>query len=441
MTNIIKTKNRYIRTKIPNKKSIKIFKELKKIEPRGMHGQFPIVWKKAKDFSVYDHLGNKFIDFSSTMLVANIGHSNKRVISEIKKTLNKPLMHTYNYASKERLDYLKVLKSFTPSYLNKSFLLSSGSEATEAALKLIRYFGKKYKKGKNIVLSFDGNWHGRTLGSEMMGGKKNLKKWITSKDKNIIQLPFPYPWSPGSEKKNFFKNSINKILKSKNINPKNDISGIMLESFQGWGTIFYPKNFIIELKQFCHQNNILIAFDEIQSGFGRTGKLFGYMHYNIKPDIVCCGKGAGSGFPLSLVLGNKKIMDLPKEGELSSTHSANPLACVVGKATINEIKNKKLIYKAQKKGKILHQKLNKLKNKFPGFVKYVNGKGLVASIIFNKNYINLVNKIGDECFSNGLIVIKTGRESIKIGPPLTISESALKEGIAIIEKSIANNYK
>tara|TARA_A100001011_G_C14300155_1_gene840359 strand:+ start:22 stop:1338 length:1317 start_codon:yes stop_codon:yes gene_type:complete len=437
---MIKTKNRIIRTAIPNKKSIKIFNKLKKIEPRGMHGQFPIVWKKAKDFSVYDHLGNKFIDFSSTMLVTNIGHSNTRVITDIKKLLKKPLMHTYNYASEERLQYLNNLKSFTPSYLTKFFLLSSGSEATEAALKLIRYNGKFNKNGKNIVLSFDGNWHGRTLGSEMMGGKENLKKWITSRDKNIIQLPFPYPWYQGSSKKGFFIKTVNKLLKSKNLNPKKDISGVMLESFQGWGTIFYPKQFIAELNQFCKKNDILIAFDEIQAGFGRTGKLFGYMHYDIKPDIVCCGKGAGSGYPLSLVLGHKKIMDLPKEGEMSSTHSANPLACAIGNATINEIRKKKLINNASKKGELLHYELNKLKDKYPDIIRYIFGKGLVASIIFYKHLISKVNKIGDECFTNGLIVVKTGRESIKIGPPLTISVSAIKEGIAVIEKSISNNF-
>ena len=135
--------------------------------------------------------------------------------------------------------------------------------------------------------------------------KKNLKKWITNKDKDIIQLPFPYPWTKNFNKKRFFEKNINRILFKRKINPKKDISGIILETFQGWGTIFYPKSFIHEIKKFSKKNNILIAFDEIQSGFGRTGKLFGYMHYNIKPDIVCCGKGAGSGFPLSIVLGKK----------------------------------------------------------------------------------------------------------------------------------------
>ena len=276
-----------------------------------------------------------------------------------------------------------------------------------------------------------------------MGGKKNLKNWITSHDKNIIHMPFPYPWNKDVKKDSakFFKKNIKKIFKRKKIIPKKDISGVILETFQGWGSIFYPQNFINELKSFCKKNNILISFDEIQSGFGRTGKLFGYMHYKIKPDLICCGKGAGSGFPLSFVLGKKKIMDLPAEGEMSSTHSANPMACAVGKATINEIEEKKLIYKSKKYGKLLHNKLEEIKKQYPKLVKYVYGKGLVASIIFNESKKKkIANKICDECFARGLIVIKTGREALKIAPPLTISKEALEEGISVIGEAIKKYY-
>ena len=442
---MIKSRYRTIKTSIPNIKSLKLINDLKKFEARGMHGQVPILWNRADNFQVHDDSGNKWIDFSSTILVANVGHSNKKIISEIKKLLNKPLIHTYSYVSKERYEYLKKLIKFTPEYLQKAFLLSSGSEATEAALKIMRYYGKYKKKQKNIILSFEGNWHGRSLGAEMMGGKMNLKNWITFHDKNIIHMPFPYPWDKDVklDSAKFFKKNINKIIKKKKkINPRQDISGIILETFQGWGTIFYPQNFINELKKFCKKNNILISFDEIQSGFGRTGKLFGYMHYNIKPDLVCCGKGAGSGFPLSFVLGKKKIMDLPPEGEMSSTHSGNPLACVIGKATIEEIKKRKLIYKSMKYGKLLHNKLLEIKKNYPNLVKNVYGKGLVASIIFNESKKkNIANKICDECFSKGLIVIKTGREALKIAPPLTISKEALEEGIKVIKKSIEKFYK
>ena len=169
------------------------------------------------------------------------------------------------------------------------------------------------------------------------------------------------------------------------------------------------------------------------------------MHYGIKPDLVCCGKGAGSGFPLSFILGRSKLLDLPKVGEMSSTHSANPLACVIGNATIKEMINKNLIQNSKQKGLILHKELTKIKKKFPKIIKYIFGKGLVASIVFDKKYhkdINsLVDKIANCCFENGLIVIKTNREAIKIAPPLTITETALREGISVIKNSISKYYK
>ena len=211
---MIKSRYRTIKTSIPNIKSLKLINDLKKFEARGMHGQVPILWNKADNFQVHDYSGNKWIDFSSTILVANVGHSNKKIISEIKKLLNKPLIHTYSYVSKERYEYLKKLIKFTPEYLQKAFLLSSGSEATEAALKIMRYYGKYKKKQKNIILSFEGNWHGRSLGAEMMGGKMNLKNWITFHDKNIIHMPFPYPWDKDVklDSAKFFKKNINKII-------------------------------------------------------------------------------------------------------------------------------------------------------------------------------------------------------------------------------------
>ena len=138
--------------------------------------------------------------------------------------------------------------------------------------------------------------------------------------------------------KSLLKNDL--LALSKKINLKKDIAGIILETFQGWGALFYPKEYISELKKFCKKNKILIAFDEIQSGFGRTGKKFGFQHYNIKPDLICCGKGMGGGVALSAVIGKKEIMDLPTVGSMSSTHSANPIACSAGIAVLREINKK-----------------------------------------------------------------------------------------------------
>ena len=245
--------------------------------------------------------------------------------------------------------------------------------------------------------------------------------------------------------KYFLKHSLN-VLKKKNIDISRDICGFMIETFQGWGSIFYPKLFIKEIRKICNKHDILLTFDEMQSGFGRTGKKFGYEHYDVKPDLICCGKGMGGGLPISGVIGKSKIMDLPEIGDMSSTHSANPLSCGAGLAVIDEIKSKNLISESKRKGKILLSELEKIKSKFPNIIKYVFGKGLIAAILFKnikkpKQTNLMVSKIVEHCMQSGLLVVHTGRESIKIGPPLTISDAALLEGIQVLKDSIKFFYE
>ena len=174
-------------------------------------------------------------------------------------------------------------------------MTSAGTEATETALKLARIYGSSINKKKLGVISIKGNWHGRTLGSQMLSGKNKDSSWVGYYDKYMNQIEFPYPWVNGSEKKNFFINSLKRVYK-KNYSFKKKISMIILETFQGWGAIFYPKIYVKEIEKFCKKNNILLCFDEMQSGFARTGKKFGYHHYDVNPDMICCGKGMGSGF-------------------------------------------------------------------------------------------------------------------------------------------------
>lgn len=437
---MIKTKNIHIRTSIPAPGTSKLLKNLQKFESRSMHGQLPIAWSKAKNFSIYDIEGNKFIDFTSTIFVANIGHSNKRLISYLGKALKNNLIHSYAYINRIRLEYLKKLISFAGKNFQKAFLMSAGTEATEAALKLMRMYGQKKKKRKLGIICFEGNWHGRTLGAQMMSGNKKQKEWIGYHDKNIFHLPFPYSWVVKKENSELFlKNSLKKLITKNKINLKKDICGVMIETFQGWGAVYYPKKYIQLLSKICKKNNILLAFDEMQSGFARTGYSFGYKYYEIEPDLICCGKGMGGGVAISGVIGKKNIMDLPEIGNMSSTNSANPLACNAGLAVLDEIKVKKLINKTKKKGILLFSKLSFIKKKFHKHILEVNGQGLIAAIIFNPKIKNIsfkLKQVSEACLKQGLLIVYTGRESIKIGPPLTITRDALIEGINILESAI-----
>jgi len=440
--NPIKTKYRRIKTKLPVPESIPFFEKLYKFETRAMHGQLPLLWHKAKNFQIYDKWGNIWIDFTSTIFVANAGHANKRIIKGLKRLLNKPLLHTYTYLSSERLEYLEYLIKNTPSQFEKAFLLSAGTETTEVALKLMRLNGQKTSAKKVGVVCLKGAYHGRTMGAQFMNGPSSERNWIAYEDPNIHHINFPYPWETDNPEE-FFEKEMSSLLKTKGLNASENLCGFMIETYQGWGAIFYPKKFIQALYNYAKKNNILISFDEMQSGFGRTGKLFGYQHYGVDADLLCCGKGASSGPPLSIVLGSREIMDLPNIGSMSSTHSANPISCVAGLENMRALIEDGLIEKSEKLGKIFHDKLDDLKNKYSNHLAYVFGKGMVAALVFMDSDGNPLSKTCDKiselAFQRGLLVVHTGRESIKLAPPLSISKEALLEGIEVLDSCIGDS--
>ena len=442
---MIRTSNREIKTKIPAPGTEEILKKLDKYESRSMHGQLPIIWDKAIDYNIFDHLGNKWIDFTSMIFVANVGHGNKHVISKVQEALNKPMLGCYAYPNDIRANYLERLVKFAGPNFEKAFLLSAGTEATEAAFKLMKMNGQKIGKKKNVVIAASGNWHGRTLAAQMLSDNVNQRGWTNHEQKDIVHIPFPYPWAlNGKNPVEFLRDSL-RVIEEKGISLLDDVCGVMLETFQGWGAIFYPRVYIQELRSICDKNRILLCFDEMQSGFGRTGKNFGYEHYGVKADLICCGKGMGGGFPISGVIGEAHVMDLPETGNMSSTHSGNPVMCAAGLGVLDEIEDKNLVEESERKGQILQSKLKEVEREFSKVISGINGEGLIASILFHigenkvESFQN-VSIVAEKCMQKGLLVVHTGRESIKIGPPLTIPDDALIEGIAIISESIQEVY-
>ncbi len=450
----VNSKYRKITTMLPVPESLYIFEDLDLYESRSMHGQLPIVWDKAEGFQVYDAYGNCWIDFTSTIFVTNTGHANPHIIKSLQDILNKKLLHTYTFVNDSRAKFLKKLIDIVPKPLEKAFLLSSGTEATECALKLMRMYGHRIHPSKIGIISFNGSMHGRTMGAEMLNGKSKRSEWIGYFDPHIHHLPFPYPWLIKEKNEcgidsdynwsEHFKNDIC-YLQNNGLNI-GDITGFMIESYQGWGAIFYPKEYIQALVTFARDNDILVTFDEIQSGIGRTGRLFAYQYYDVEPDIICLGKGLSSSLPLSAVVGRKEIMDLPDIGSMSSTHSGNPLSCAAGLANLEIVESENLIQESARKGDILHKKLNELKTKYFDRISYIFGKGLVAGIITidpitGESDSEFASKIAERCMQKGLLVVHTGRESIKIGPPLTILDDAMLEGIKVLDDAFSEVIK
>lgn len=439
----VSTQFRRIQTSIPTPGTAELFDKLSEYESRSMHGQLPIVWDRAEDFSVWDKAGNRWIDFTSTIFVANAGHANPHITRALQEILRKNLLHSYTYATEIRARYLEKLIKATPRQFEKAFLLSAGTEATECAVKLMHMNGQKKGKKRNIVLSFEGSMHGRTLAAVMMGGSPASRAWVGGEYDNFTRLTIPYYWEleeHGITGADRFAQDL-ETLKARGINPVTDVCGLIMESYIGWGAIFFPKDYVQAWAQYAKQNSIVLTFDEIQAGFGRTGKLFAYEHYEVEPDLICCGKGMSSSLPLSGVLGSAELMDLPDVGSMSSTHSANPLVCAAGLANLEFIEEANLVVEAARKGKVLHNALNQLQKRFPDRIKHVIGKGMVAALILvdpktGAPDAETCNAVAEIAMQKGLILVHTGRESIKMGPPLTIPDEAILEGVSVIGESL-----
>jgi len=436
----VNTKFRTIKTKLPVPESMDIFQALSESEPVSMMGQPPVVWDKAKGFQIYDKWGNRWIDWSSGVLITNAGHGRKRIIDGIRKILDQELIATYVFVHERRAELTKALQKLAPDPADyQVFILSTGSEAVENCIKLAKTYAlEKYGNHKKYLVSFNHAFHGRTLGSQFAGGMPNLKKWIIDEGSTFIQVPFPDGYKNEDTSFDLFLKS----LKDQGIKPA-DIAGVLTESYQGVGPDFLPVEYAQKLEAFCGEHDIVTIYDEVQSGFGRTGKMFAYEHYGVKPDLIACGKGISSSLPISAVIGRKDIMGLYAPGAMTSTHSASPLPVVAAIENLKIIEDENLVEKSRILGEILKPGLEKIQAKYPDVLGCVQSKGLVAGIQVVKKGTKEPDaetavKINEKCFHKGLLMfapVGIGGECIKISPPLIISEEALLEGIDVLEEA------
>ncbi len=436
----VSTKYRRIKTKLPVPESLSIFQALSESEPVSMMGQPPIVWDKAKGFQVYDKWGNKWLDWSSGVLITNAGHGRKKIIKALRKVLDQKLLSTYVFVHAKRAELTTMLQKLAPDPSNYLvFLLSSGSEATENCIKLAKTYAiEKHGPQKKYLVSFNNAFHGRTLGAQLAGGMAKLKTWIVDEGSTFIQVPFPDGYKNENTSFDLFLDTLNE----KGIEPCN-IAGIITESYQGVGPDFFPVEYAKKLEAFCIENDIVTVFDEVQSGFGRTGLMFTYEHYGIKPDLIACGKGISSSLPISAVIGRKDIMDLYAPGSMTSTHSGSPLPVVAAIESLKIIQKENLVENAKNLGEILIPELTRIRNKYPENLGCIQGKGLVAGIQVVKKGTKIPDsetavKINEKCFHKGLLMfapVGIAGECLKIAPPLNTTEEALREGIKVFEEA------
>lgn len=438
----VETKHRRIVTSLPVPESLGVFKTLTGAEPRSMRGQPPIVWDSAEGSAVRDAYGNQWIDWSSGVLITNAGHGHPAIRKAIQETLDKPLLSTYVFVHAGRAELTQQLRDLMPEPDRYHvFLLSTGGEATENCIKLSRTYAlAKHGPQKRIFVSFENAFHGRTWGAQLAGGMPKLKTWMGDLDPTFVQVPFPDGYKNPDQSFGLFL----KTLKAKGVDPAH-IAGVMSETYQGIGPDFMPVEYAQALEAFCREHDICLIMDEVQAGFGRTGKMFGFQHYGIQPDLIACGKGISSSLPLSAVIGRRDIMDLYAPGSMTSTHSASPMAVAASIANLKIIQEEGLVERAARLGDaILLSGLARIQQAWPDRLGCLQGKGLVAGIQVVKPGTRSPDPdtalaINVACFQKGLLMfapVGVAGECIKIAPPLSIPEDALQEGVDVLEEAV-----
>jgi 4-aminobutyrate aminotransferase-like enzyme len=405
-----------------------------------MRGQPPLVWHRAEGVTVSDNYGNQWLDWSSGVLVTNCGHAAPEVRAAIMNQVNRPLLHNYVFPSQERAELVETLAKLAPQGLQKVFLLTTGSEATECAIKLARAHGLRTGGPKKIaIVGAERGFHGRTLGAQQAGGIPGQKSWIVNEDPAIVQVPFPDGyWTEDTRFELFFE-----TLQAKGIRPA-EVAGVLFETYQGVGPDFAPVDYIRQLADWCRANQALLIFDEVQSGFGRTGKFWAFEHYGVVPDLICCGKGISSSLPLSAVIGRGEIMDQFAPGSMTSTHTGNPVCCAAALASLRKIVSEDLPANAARMGEMLDSGLHRIQQHHPAVVGRYSCRGLVAGLQMTKPGgkepdHGLAHRIIELCFHKGLLFfapVGAWGQTVKIAPPLTIDEEAIKEGLMVLSEAV-----
>lgn len=436
----IETPYRRIVTAIPVPESLPILDRLQKYEPHAMSGQPPVVWDRAEGFQVYDKWGNQWIDWSSGVLVANAGHAAPEVVDAIIEQARQHLLTNYCFPSEIRAELVERLAAVMPEPLKKVFLLTTGSETIECAIKLSRMHGIHVKgPEKNMIVSFEKAFHGRTLGSQQAGGIPSLKEWIVNHDPGFVQVPFPDGFrTPDTSFDHFLR-----VLQERGVEAQN-VAGVLMETYQGGSAAFAPLAYMRQLRAWCDEHDVLLTLDEVQAGFGRTGKLWGFEHYEgVLPDLTTWGKGISSSLPISAVIGRPEIMDLPGPNTMTSTHTGNPICCAAALASLAIILRDDLSGHAARMGTILHSSLVSTQQRYGDRIGAVHGKGLVAGVACIQKGSRepdaaLAKDVAGRALRKGVLMfapVGFGGATIKIAPPLMIHEAALRESIAAFQEA------
>lgn len=414
---------------------------------------YPLVVKSGCGPVVEDLDGNLYIDFNSGIGVMNIGHNHPKVVEAIKKQASKLIHYSItDFLYEEVVLHAKEFLEVVPiDGRKKVFYCNSGTEGIEGALKIVKGY---FRNTRQYIITFIGSFHGRTLGSLSLSGSKPIhRKYFQPLLPGVINVPYPDPYrcplrEEGSECGEAVISYIEDYI-FKRLVDGDDVAGVFIEPILGeGGYVVPPDDFLPKLRKLCDRYGILLVFDEVQSGMGRTGKWFAAEHWGVKPDIIVSSKALASGLPLGAIAGRAEVMSLPK-GTHASTFGGNPVALAASRAVIEVIKSEKVLDNALRVGESIMRRISEWVNKYE-IVGHVRGKGLMIGVELvrdrkSKEYAyKELSKVLMESFKRGLAVIGAGYSVVRIAPPLIISEELAHKGLDILEeviKGVNNEFK
>ena len=377
-----------------------------------LYQKFPVRIERGKGAYVWDTSGKEYIDCMGGYGVALVGHCNPRVVEAIKNQAEKLIVCHMSLYNDTREDFLTKTAAIAPQGLNKIFFSNSGAEAVEAALK----FSRRYT-GKPGIISMNGGYHGKTFGALSVTYSEKYRKPFMPLLEGVKFLPYTNP----------------------NIEDAIDdsIGTVIVEPIQGeTGIILPPDRLLQNMREVCTKHNIILIFDEIQSGFGRTGKMWAGEHWKTVPDIMCLAKGIAGGVPIGLTLCKPEIVEAMRVGEHSSTFGGNPLACAAGSATIEALIEDKLVENAAALGNYFKEGLLILKDRHK-IVREVRGIGMMLAVELRFDVKNVLF----DGIRNGLLMLYSGKNILRLLPPLVMEKRTVSTALEIIDNLLLEEGK
>ena len=372
--------------------------------------QSPLCIVKAKGAKVWDIDGKEYLDFFPGWAVSGLGHCPKRVVDAVKKQAGKVIHVSNNYMNE--LQPLLAKKIIEHSFDGKVFFANSGAEANEAAIKLAR----KYGQGKRFeIITMEKSFHGRTLAMITATGQDKVKVGFAPLPAGFVTVPY------------------NDIESVKDAVTDKTVA-VMLELIEGEGGINIAKqDYVQELRDFCNEKDLLLIFDEVQTGMGRTGEMFAYKNFGIKPDVMTLAKSLGGGVPIGAMVADKKIADTLGPGSHASTFGGSPIVCAASLAVFETIEKDNLLENAKNMGDYFIKKLNGMRSRFL-FIKEVRGMGLMIGIELSIEG----DTVFKGCFDRGLLINCTQKKVLRIMPPLNVKKLEINKGLKILREVFKN---